>query len=123
MWRRISRNQNIPNEKITEFMKINDGVAETSTPRTGGMIVWITVILIVALFGIIGFVFNSESTEKLNFISRNQTLLPFFTLIVASLIGLGDDFLQIFGKGKWTTDPIVLRIIKIGIIFRIFLRN
>jgi hypothetical protein len=39
-----------------------------------------------------------------------------FTLIVASLIGLGDDFLQIFGSGKWTTDPIILRYLKIGII-------
>jgi phospho-N-acetylmuramoyl-pentapeptide-transferase len=52
----------------------------------------------------------------LYFISRSQTLLPFSTLILASLIGLADDFLQIFGKGKWTTDPIILRYLKIGII-------
>ena len=50
------------------------------------------------------------------FISRGQTLLPLFTLIAASIIGLGDDFVQIFGHGKWTTDPIKLRYIKISII-------
>jgi phospho-N-acetylmuramoyl-pentapeptide-transferase len=37
-------------------------------------------------------------------------------LVLASLIGLADDFLQIFAVGKWATDPIVLRFIKIGII-------
>ena len=35
---------------------------------------------------------------------------------MASLIGLGDDLLQIFGKGKWTNDPMILRYIKISII-------
>ena len=37
-------------------------------------------------------------------------------MITASLIGLADDFIQIFGKGKWTTDPIILRYLKISII-------
>lgn len=116
MWRRVSRENNIPIDKATGFSKIHDSVAEVSTPRTGGMIVWISVILTVALVAFIDYFFISNSSLKMYFISRSQTLLPFFTLIVASLIGLGDDFLQIFGKGKWTTDPIILRYIKIGII-------
>jgi phospho-N-acetylmuramoyl-pentapeptide-transferase len=116
MWRRVSRNDNIPTEKVGEFAKIHDDKAEVSTPRTGGMIIWASVILTLAVVSIIDIIFNNVLTEKLYFISRSQTLLPFFTLIIASLIGLGDDFLQIFGKGKWTTDPIVLRYIKIGII-------
>ncbi len=116
MWRRISRENNIPTNKATGFSKIHDSTAEVSTPRTGGMIVWISVILTVAIVAIIDYLFINDQSPKMYFISRGQTLLPFFTLIVASIIGLGDDFLQIFGKGKWTTDPIVLRYIKIGII-------
>jgi phospho-N-acetylmuramoyl-pentapeptide-transferase len=116
MWRRVSRNNNIPTEKLSGFAKIHDDKAEVSTPRTGGMIIWISVILTIAVVWMIDIFFQEGSTTKLYFISRNQTLLPFFTLIIASLIGLGDDFLQIFGRGKWTTDPIVLRYIKIGII-------
>lgn len=116
MWRRVSRNNNIPTEKLSEFAKIHDDGAEVSTPRTGGMIIWVSVILTLAVVGLIDFIFQNSLTNKLYFISRNQTLLPFFTLLVASLIGLGDDFLQIFGRGKWTMDPIVLRYIKIGII-------
>lgn len=116
MWRRIARENNIPQEKAGDFSKIHDSKAEVSTPRTGGMIVWVSVILTLAIIIIIDFLFIKNPSDKLYFISRYETLLPFFTLVVASLIGLGDDFLQIFGKGKWTTDPIVLRYIKIAII-------
>jgi len=116
MWRRVSRENNIPIDKATGFAKIHDATAEISTPRTGGMIIWISVILTVATIAFIDYFFVSNLSQKMYFISRSQTLLPFFTLIFASLIGLGDDFLQIFGRGKWTSDPIVLRYIKIGII-------
>jgi len=116
MWRRVSRENNIPTDKVTGFAKIHDSAAEVSTPRTGGMIIWISVILTVAVVAIIDYFFIADLSYKMYFISRSQTLLPFFTLIVASLIGLGDDFLQIFGNVKWTSDPIVLRFIKIGII-------
>jgi len=116
MWRRTNRTDNLPKDISERFEKVNDKKAETSTPRVGGMIIWMSVILTVAVFMIINFFFGTELTEKLSFISREQTLLPFFALIVASLVGLGDDFLQIFNKGKWSSDPLVLRYIKIGII-------
>jgi phospho-N-acetylmuramoyl-pentapeptide-transferase len=116
MWRRISRNNNIPEKEVSGFSKIHDCDAEVSTPRTGGMIIWVSVILTLAVVSLIDFLFINDLSSKMYFISRSQTLLPFFTLIVASLIGLGDDFLQIFGRGKWATDPIILRYIKVGII-------
>ncbi len=114
MWRRSSRNNNVSKEG--GFQTIHNEVAELSTPRTGGMIIWISVIITIFVIWIISIIFKNSLTDKLYFISRNQTLLPLFTLIVASLIGLGDDFLQIWGKGKWSKDPIILRYIKISII-------
>jgi phospho-N-acetylmuramoyl-pentapeptide-transferase len=114
MWRKVSRNENL-NEK-NKFEDIHDGKSEISTPRTGGIIVWVSVLLTIAIITIIDFFISNESSAKLYFISRSQTLLPLFTLIIASLIGLADDFVQIFSKGKWLKDPIVLRYIKIGII-------
>lgn len=116
MWRRVSRSSNIPEKEVSGFAKIHDEKAEISTPRTGGMIIWIAVALTLLVVWIIDYLFINNLSDKLYFMSRSQTLLPFFTLIMASIIGLGDDFLQIFGKGKWLTDPIVLRYIKIGII-------
>jgi len=116
MWRRSSRIENIADNNTVGFSKIHDTTAEVSTPRTGGMIIWISVILTIGVVWLIDAIFQNTLSSKLYFITRNQTLLPFFTLVMASLIGLGDDFIQIFGRGKWTTDPIVLRYIKIGII-------
>lgn len=116
MWKRKSRDNNISVEALDKFSKIHDGKAELSTPRVGGMIIWIAVILTVAVVLVVDYIFGNELTAKMSFISRNQTLLPFFALITASLIGLADDFLQIFGKGKWATDPFILRYLKIGII-------
>ncbi len=113
MWRRTSRNDNVPKGS---FQTIHDGISEIATPRTGGMIVWVSVIIAIFIFGFIDAFFHNTLTTKLYFISRNQTVLPLFTLLMASLIGLADDFLQIWGRGKWTTDPIRLRYIKICII-------
>lgn len=116
MWRRVSRENNIPSKETGDFSKIHDSLAEVSTPRIGGMIIWISVIFTLAVVSLIDYFFINDSSLKMYFISRSQTLLPFFTLIIASLVGLSDDFLQIFGKGKWLTDPIILRYIKISII-------
>jgi len=116
MWRRHSRVENIPNKEVTGFTKIHDEKSELSTPRTGGIIIWVSVILTLGVTWLIDIIFNNTISTKLYFITRNQTLIPFFTLIAASLIGLGDDLLQVFGRGKWTKDPIILRYMKVGII-------
>ncbi len=113
MWRKNSRSDNVPQG---EFQKIHDEVTELSTPRIGGMIVWLSVIVTIFILWIANTILGNSSTEKLYFISRGQTLLPLFALLMASLIGLADDFVQIFGTGVWATDPIKLRFIKVGII-------
>jgi phospho-N-acetylmuramoyl-pentapeptide-transferase len=47
--------------------------------------------------------------EKLNFLSRSQTGLPLFALVSAALVGLADDLLQVFGKGKYIGGGLRLR--------------
>ena len=42
-------------------------------------------------------------SDKLNFLSRNQTLVPLAALIFGALLGLADDALQILGLGKRLT--------------------
>lgn len=113
MWRKVSRKNNVPNDV---FHKIHDEKSELATPRTGGMIIWLSVILTIFIIWLANIIFGTIFTQKLYFISRNQTLLPLITLIGAALIGLADDFVQIFGQGKWVSDPIIFRYIKIGII-------
>ena len=74
---------------------------ETKVPRMGGILIW-TIPLFLALFlWLLSVLFPLPFFRKLNFLSRSQTWLPLFTLVAASLVGLADDILQVFGKGKY----------------------
>lgn len=112
LWRKTSRIDVAPS---LEFKKIYED-SELRTPRTGGMVIWMSVIATILLVYIISFFVDFETAHKLNFINRSETLLPFAVLIFASLVGLMDDFVQIFASGRLSGDPIILRYLKIGII-------
>ena len=101
MWKKYSRSIDAT---ATDFQKIHNEAEELKTPRVGGIIIWFSVLLTTLLFYLISILFPSDDTEKMNFLSRNQTLIPFFTLLLGSLIGLWDDFIQIYGTGKFARD-------------------
>ena len=61
------------------------------TPRMGGIVVWLSTLLTVFIFWL-GGQYGTGAFEKMNFLSRNQTWLTVFTLIVGALIGLLDDY-------------------------------
>ena len=111
MWKKKPR---LESDTMSEnFIKIHNSSEETSTPRAGGMIIWISVILISGLIYLLSDFFASGIFDKLNFLSRNQTLVPMAALLLGSLIGLIDDFLQIAGKGSYAEDAVGYRRIKI----------
>ena len=100
MWKKYSRNS----DKIVDFKKIHNEAEELKTPRVGGMIIWFSVLLTTLIFYFGSVLFPSDNSEKMNFFSRNQTLIPFFTLLFGSILGLWDDLIQIYGKGKFARD-------------------
>lgn len=112
LWRRTPRSSVAPAEN---FQKIYEKT-ELSVPRVGGMIVWMSVIATIFVIFLISYFIDPNFADDIYFINRSETLLPFAVLIFASLVGLGDDFIQIFAQGKLAGDPIILRYIKIGII-------
>jgi len=112
MWKKHSRNESTN----LEFQKIHNEAEELRPPRVGGMIIWISVILTTVIIFLLSYIFPSELSSKLNFLSRNQTLIPFLTLIFGSLLGLSDDLMQIYGKGKCSRDDKSWRYWKVGII-------
>jgi len=61
------------------------------TPRMGGIIIWASALITIVLFWIASH-FDGALLEKLSFLSRNQTWLPLFTMIVGAVIGLIDDY-------------------------------
>jgi phospho-N-acetylmuramoyl-pentapeptide-transferase len=101
MWKKYSRNGGVPS---SDFQKIHNEQEELHTPRVGGILIWFSVLLTTLIFYFGSIFFPSDNSEKMNFLSRNQTLIPFFTLFLGSLIGLWDDLIQIYGQGKFARD-------------------
>jgi phospho-N-acetylmuramoyl-pentapeptide-transferase len=100
MWKKYSRSSG----SSGDFQKIHNEKEELHTPRIGGIIIWLSVLLSTILFSIFASVSTHSLLDKLNFLSRNQTLIPFFTLLLGALIGLWDDLLQIYGTGAFARD-------------------
>lgn len=82
---------------------------EINTPRMGGVIIWISVAITIIGLWATSHLFQSGISMKLDFLSRNQTWLPFFALIFGSLIGLIDDVLEVGGNGNYVAGGLSLR--------------
>jgi len=101
LWRREVR-QFAPDGAPTPIFSEMHKDRDINIPRMGGVLVWVVPLLMIIIFQFLVYVFPERFIfHKLNFLSRAQTWLPLFTLISASLVGLADDFLQIFGGGKY----------------------
>jgi len=106
LWRRKVRSQENTQEMSAEFKKVHNAEGEKSTPRVGGILVWLSIIITIVMIYLLSIAFPNDNTMKLNFLSRNQTLLPLAALLFASIIGLIDDLLQIYGASLKMGDGI-----------------
>jgi phospho-N-acetylmuramoyl-pentapeptide-transferase len=68
------------------------------TPTMGGILIWATTGIIALMLWLLSLIFDG-TFGYLNFVSRSQTYLPLFSLIVAALIGFADDLLGVFKIG------------------------
>lgn len=110
MWKKTPRTEA---ETSGAFNDIHNTEHEVSTPRVGGVIIWMSVLLTVALIFAASLVSRSDIAEKLNFFSRSQTLVPLGAFFFAAFVGLLDDMLQIIGQGTYARDHLVYRKVKI----------
>jgi phospho-N-acetylmuramoyl-pentapeptide-transferase len=114
LWKKNSRDlaQGITNG---DFTKIHNATDEISTPRVGGIIIWMSVILSILLVWLISKIFPSDLAAKLDFYSRSQTLIPLAALIIGAGIGLFDDLIQTGNIiGRLANDSIIYRYLKIA---------
>ncbi|MDO8510441.1 MAG: hypothetical protein Q7S15_02345, partial [bacterium] len=73
---------------------------EVGTPKMGGVIIWLSTLITVTGIWAVAKLFPGEITSKLDLLSRNQTWIPLATLILGSLIGLVDDFMDVAGSAS-----------------------
>jgi len=96
-WKKEARKKTITGEEAEVFYSLHKE-REVKIPRGGGILIWASVLLVIFLFFGLSQLPHPWWFEKLNFLSRAETWLPLFTLVVGALIGLADDILQIFGS-------------------------
>jgi len=107
LWRKEIRTKSIDNKNLVYFKQFHSE-KETHVPRFGGLLIWISVLILAFIF----FLLSKTDIwwfKKLNFLSRSQTWLPIFALATASLVGLLDDVLQVFKKGKYIAGGLRLK--------------
>ena len=120
LWRKAPRTKTIDGKPAPVFYNLHK-TREVGVPRLGGLLIWITAVFVAFLFAGLAKLSDSFWLQKLNFLSRDQTWLPLGTLVAAGLLGLGDDILQIFGKGKYAGGGMrftrrLLMILMIGVV-------
>lgn len=108
LWRKDVRTTAPDGSKTPLFAALHKD-RETRVPRLGGALIWITTITLSLLIWGIAQITASAFWDKANFLSRNQTWLPLFTIAAASLLGLADDLAQVFGKGGYVAGGIKFR--------------
>lgn len=67
---------------------------EVSTPRMGGVLIWISVLFTAGGIAFLAMLFGEPFTS-LGFVSRSQTWLPLAALFAGAVVGLIDDVLEI----------------------------
>lgn len=114
MWKKAPRTVGLDGGATPIFTALHKD-KEVNTPRMGGVIIWTTTLIVSLAMWALSEYFPGPITGKLNFISRDQTWLPLFTLVAASIIGLIDDFLVIQGRGGYIAGGIPL-FMRIGLV-------
>ena len=99
-WKKKARTRTITNEEAKVFHSLHKD-NETKVPRGGGILIWLSVLTMILLFFALSYFDKPWWLKKVNFLSRSETWLPLFALVAGSIVGLIDDALTVFGKGKY----------------------
>ena len=93
-WKKRAGKTALGGTQANEFNRLK-GEAETSTPRMGGIIIWSSTLLTVALLFATSRFFPDSVFGELGFVSRAQTWIPLATLAIGAAVGFVNDFYDI----------------------------
>ncbi len=99
VWKKSAGKTALDGTAAVEFEKLRNDT-ETRTPRMGGILIWASVTIVTLLAWALARFAPTPLTEKLDFLSRSQTWIPFVTLLAGSLMGFVNDLLDIQPSGE-----------------------
>jgi len=103
VWKKVASKTALDGTPAVEFEKLRTTVhsgTETSTPRMGGILIWVSVTLVTLGIWLLARLVPIPLTEKLDFLSRSQTWIPLFSLLAGASMGLVNDLLDIHPSGE-----------------------
>lgn len=109
-WKKKGGKTTLDGNVATEFAKLRDGT-ETKTPRMGGILIWVSIILTTGFLWALEFFFPNATTAKLDFLSRSQTWMPLTTLILGAIVGLINDILDVTDPNGEKGIPVSIRLV------------
>ena len=98
LWKKKNVKKTIDGKEATITAALHND-EKLPVPRMGGVVVWFSVFVTTLLFWFISKVYPTVITEKMDFISRNQTWLPLFAMFVGAVVGAVDDLLVVEAFG------------------------
>ena len=108
MWKKKAGKTTIDGKEATVFNSIHKE-KEVNTPRLGGSIIWLSAFTTAFIIWFLSHLTSIPLFDQLEFISRNQTWIPFFTLLLGAGFGAIDDLLEINGNGGHIAGGLSLR--------------
>ncbi len=108
MWKKHPGKKTMDGADTPIFNELHKG-REVGVPKMGGILIWMSPFLTIALLSIVAWLIPADETEKLSFLSRNQTWIPLAALILGGLIGLIDDFMEVRGTGDHVAGGLSLK--------------
>ncbi len=99
IWKKTAGKTALDGSVAVEFEKLRTDT-ETKTPRMGGILIWASVVIVTVGAWLLARFLPSPLTEKLDFLNRNQTWIPLFTLLAGAGMGFVNDVLDIQPSGE-----------------------
>lgn len=102
MWKKRAGKVDLSGNKAEVFNSLHKD-REVNTPRMGGVVIWLSAAATIVFFWALSQIFPTPLFQKIDFLSRDQTWIPFTTLILGGLVGLIDDWFEIresAGEGR-----------------------
>jgi len=96
MWKPKGGKVAMDGTDAVEFNRLHEH-KEVGTPRFGGVVVWVSVLLTADLLSLLARVFP-DAFGTLAFISRGQTWVPLAALAMGALVGFADDLFEVSGR-------------------------
>ncbi len=117
MWKKKAGKMTIDGKETPIFNELHK-TREVGTPKMGGIVIWASAVITTIGIWLIAEIFPGSLTSKLDFLSRNQTWIPLFTLLSGAFVGLIDDYMDVKGSKDNAAGGLSLkkRLVVVGLI-------